>query len=69
LLKCTFTEKSKRSTLEIVVTKDEDEQCSCNGSEAKGVGPIAAFEEGTPESAINLAIRKLGQDNVITFPK
>ncbi len=34
-----------------------------------GVRPIAAFEEETPQAAIDVAIKQLGQSKVITFPK
>lgn len=33
----------------------------------RGVAAKAAFERGTPQSAIDLAVKKLGRDNVIIF--
>ncbi|WP_245395487.1 hypothetical protein [Anthocerotibacter panamensis] len=38
-------------------------------AESRGVGFIAAFEEGTPESVFELAARKLGASNVYRFPR
>ncbi|MEN9222697.1 MAG: hypothetical protein Q6M04_09700, partial [Thermostichus sp. BF3_bins_97] len=38
-------------------------------AQALSVRPIAAFEDGTPQVAIDLAIKQLGPSNVITFPQ
>jgi hypothetical protein len=35
----------------------------------RGVPAKAAFEEGTPQPAIDFAKKKLGPENVFTFPK
>jgi filamentous hemagglutinin len=37
-------------------------------ADAKGVRAIAYFEEGTPDSVINLAKKHLGAENVKIFP-
>jgi hypothetical protein len=38
-------------------------------AQALGVRPIQALEDGTPQAVIDIAIQKLGQGNVIIFPK
>jgi len=38
-------------------------------AKAVGVRPIQALEDGTPQAVIDVAIQKLGQNNVIIFPK
>jgi filamentous hemagglutinin len=38
-------------------------------ADSRGVPAKAAFEEGTPQSAIDFAKKKLGPENVFTFPK
>jgi len=38
-------------------------------AESRGLGYLAAFEEGTPEIVLEVARARLGRGNVYTFPK